>query len=72
MLILIIACCIIVLLIALGINEAADARIKEMEESVNRRAERLARQLVKEWLSGAQITVTQRISVIEDDLKKED
>lgn len=63
---------IIVLLIALGINEAADARIKEMEESVNRRAERLARQLVKEWLSGAQITVTQRISVVEDDLKKED
>ena len=61
--------CIIVLLIALGIKEAADARIKEAEESVQRRAERRARELVKEWLDGVQIQVTQRIVVIEDDLK---
>jgi hypothetical protein len=67
-----ICCGIIVLLIAMYYKMCADERIKEIEESVNRRSERLARQLVKEWLDGVQIQVMQRIIVFEDDLKKEE
>lgn len=59
----------IVLLIAAGFKLAADARIEEKEKSVQRRAERLAREMVRERLDGCKIQVTQRISVIEDDLK---
>lgn len=71
-LLLIIGCGIIMVLIALYYKMVAEERIKEIEESVERRAERKARQLVKEWLGGVQIQVTQRIIVTEDDLKKED
>lgn len=70
-LLLIIGCGIIMVLIALYYKMVAEERIKEIEESVERRAERKARQLVKEWLGGVQIQVTQRIIVTEDDLKKE-
>lgn len=69
---LIAGCCVIVLLLGIYYKTVADERIKEVEESVERRAERRARELVKEWLDGVQIQVTQRIIVIEDDLKKED
>ena len=60
----------IILLIAAGFKLAADAKIEEKEKSVHRRAERLAREMVRERLDGCKIQVTQRISVIEDDLKK--
>ena len=60
----------IVLLIGAGFKIAADSKIEDAERSVNRRAERLARQMVKERLDGLQIQVTQRISVVEDDLKR--
>ena len=60
----------IILLIAAGFKLAADAKIEEKERSVQRRAERLARAMVRERLDGCKIQVTQRISVIEDDLKK--
>ena len=60
----------IILLIAAGFKLAADAKIEEKEKSVQRRAERLARAMVRERLDGCKIQVTQRISVIEDDLKK--
>ena len=60
---------IIVLMIAAGFKVYSDARIEEAEQSVNRRADRLARQMMHERLDGLQIVVTQRISVIEDDLK---
>ena len=60
----------IILLIAAGFKLAADAKIEEKEKSVQRRAERLAREMVREWLDGCKIQITQRISVIEDDLKK--
>ena len=60
----------IILLIAAGFKLAADAKIEEKEKSVQRRAERLAREMVRERLDGCKIQVTQRISVIEDDLKK--
>lgn len=60
----------IIVLIAIGFKVAADARIEEKEKSVQRRAERLAREMVRERLDGCKIQVTQRISVIEDDLKK--
>ena len=59
----------IILLIAAGFKLAADAKIEEKEKSVQRRAERLAREMVRERLDGCKIQVTQRISVIEDDLK---
>lgn len=59
----------IILLIAEGFKLAADARIEEKEKSVQRRAERLAREIVRERLDGCKIQVTQRISIIEDDLK---
>ena len=60
----------IILLIAAGFKLAADAKIEEKERSVQRRAERLAREMVKQRFDGCKIQVTQRISVIEDDLKK--
>ena len=59
----------IILLIAAGFKLAADAKIEEKEKSVQRRAERLARKMVRQRLDGCKIQVTQRISVIEDDLK---
>lgn len=58
----------IVLLIAIGFKIAADAKIEEAEKSIQRKAERLARQMVKERLNGLQLQVTQRIAVVEDDL----
>lgn len=69
--ILFLATAIIIVMIAAGIKIAADAKIEEAEKSVQRRAERLAKQIVKERLDGLQIQVVQRIEVIEDDLKKE-
>ena len=60
---------IIVLMIAAGFKVYSDARIEEAEQSVNRRADRLARQMMHDRLDGLQIQVTQRISVVEDDLK---
>ena len=60
----------IILLIAAGFKVAYDAKDKERERSFNRRVERLAREMVRERLDGCKIQVTQRISVIEDDLKK--
>ena len=68
--ILFLATAIIITMIAAGMKIAADAKIEENEKSVQRRAERLAKQIVKERLDGLQIQVTQRISVIEDDLKR--
>lgn len=61
--------CVIVFFIAISFKIAADAKIEEAEQSVNRRADRLARQMMHDRLDGLQIVVTQRISVIEDDLK---
>lgn len=57
----------IIVLIAVGFKLAADAKIEEAEKSVERRAERRAREIVKERLDGCKIQVTQRISVIEED-----
>jgi hypothetical protein len=58
----------IIVMIAAGFKIAADAKIEEAEKSVQRKAERLAREIVKERLNGVRLQVTQRISVIEDDL----
>ena len=69
--ILFLATAIIITMIAAGMKIAADAKIEEAEKSVQRRAERLAKQIVKERLDGLQFQVVQRIEVIEDDLKKE-
>jgi hypothetical protein len=71
MLYLIFACCVIVFLIAMGIKTAADAKVEEIERSVNRQADKLARKMMRERLEGLQIQVTQKIVVIEDDLKME-
>lgn len=60
----------IVLLIAAGFKVAYDAKDKERERSFNRRVKRIAREMVKQRLDGCKIQVTQRISVVEDDLKK--
>lgn len=57
----------ILVLIGAGFKLAADARIEEAEKACERKAERRAREIVKERLSGVQIQVTQRISVIEED-----
>ncbi len=67
----VIAVVIIVLMIAGGFKIASDAKIKEAEKSVERRARQLARQMVREALKNVRIEVTQHIAVIEDDLKKE-
>lgn len=68
--ILLLALIFIVVLIGAGFKVAADARIEEAEKNVNRRAERMARQMVKDRLEGAQLQVIQRVIVIEDDLGK--
>ena len=57
----------IVVLIACGFKLAADARVEEAEKAVERKAERRAREIMKERLDGCRIQVTQRISVIEED-----
>lgn len=62
------AICVIIIMIIAGAMLAADAKIKENERNVNRKAERMARDKVKQMLSGCQIQITQRISVVEDDL----
>lgn len=59
----------IVLLIAAGFKIAADAKVEEAEKSVQRRAERLARNIVKQSLEGCRLQVIQRIEIVEDDLK---
>lgn len=66
----VIAVVIIVLMIAGGFKIASDAKVKEAEKSVERRARQLARQMVREALKDVKITVTQHIAVIEDDLGK--
>ena len=58
----------IIVMIAAGFKIAADAKIEEAKKSVQRKAERIARQMVKERLNGLQLHVTQRIAVVEDDL----
>lgn len=72
MLYLIFGCAVIVFLIAQGYKTAANAKVEEIEKSVNRRADKLAREMMHERLDGLQIQVTQRIVVVYDDLKKED
>ena len=68
--ILLLALVFIVVLIGCGMKLAADARIEEVEKSVQRKAERMAHEIVRDRLDGVQIRVTQRISVVEDDLKQ--
>ena len=70
-LILLLADAVIVAMIAAGLKISSDAKVEEAEKSVERRAERLAKQIVKERFCDARLQVTQRIVVIEDDLKKE-
>lgn len=60
---------IIVFLIFCGVKVWADAQIEEIQKSSDRRARRLARRMVRDWLNDVQIQVTQKIEVIEDDLK---
>ena len=60
---------LIVLLIGAGFKLASDAKVEEAEQSVKRRAERLARNIVKQSLYGCRLQVIQRIEVVEDDLK---
>lgn len=67
--VLMLAVLFIVLLIAAGFKVACDAKIEEAEQSVKRRAERLARNIVKQSLDGCRLQVIQRIEVVEDDLK---
>ena len=67
---LLLAIVFIVVLIGCGMKLAADARIEEVEKSVQRKAERMAHEIVRECLDGVQIRVTQRISVVEDDLQR--
>lgn len=59
----------IVILIGAGFKLASDAKVEEAEQSVQRRAERLARNIVKQSLDGCRLQVIQRIEVVEDDLK---
>jgi uncharacterized membrane protein len=59
----------IVILIAAGFKVASDAKVEEAEQSVERRAERLAKRLVRERLDGCRLQVIQRIDIVEDDLK---
>ena len=68
--VLLLALSFIVIAIAAGFKMAADARIEEVERFVERRAERKAREIVRERLDGCRIEVTQRIDVIEDDLSR--
>lgn len=69
--VLMLAVLFIVLLIGAGFKLASDAKIEEAEQSVQRRAERIARNIVKQSLDGCQLQVIQRIEVVEDDLKGE-
>lgn len=69
--ILLLAMIFIVVLIAAGFKVAADAAIEEAEQSVQRRAERRAKQIVRERLDGCKLQVIQRIDIVEDDLKGE-
>ena len=69
--ILLLAMIFIVVLIAAGFKVAADAAIDEAEQSVQRRAERRAKQIVRERLDGCKLQVIQRIDIVEDDLKGE-
>lgn len=62
---------IIVCMIAAGFKIAADARIEEEQQKCERRARQLARRMMRESLKDVKITVTQRVSVVEDDLGKE-
>ena len=71
MAILLLAMIFIVALIAAGFKVAADAAIEEAEQSVQRRAERRAKQIVRERLGGCKLQVIQRIDIVEDDLKGE-
>lgn len=71
MAILLLAMIFIVALIAAGFKVAADAAIEEAEQSVQRRAERRAKQIVRERLDGCKLQVIQRIDIVEDDLKGE-
>lgn len=59
----------IIILIAAGFKIVADAKIEEAEQSVQRRAERLARNIVKRSLDGCRLQVMQRIEIVEDDLR---
>jgi uncharacterized membrane protein len=59
----------IIILIASGFKVASDAKVEEAEQSVERRAERRAKQIVRERLYGCKLQVIQRIDVIEDNLK---
>lgn len=68
-LVLFIGCAIIIALIALSYKVVADAKVNEAEESVNRRADRMARQMMRDRLDGLQIQVVQKIVVVDDDLK---
>lgn len=67
--VLFIALVFIIILIAAGFKVAADAKVEEAEKSVQRRADRLAKRIVRERLGGCRLQVIQRIEVVEDDLK---
>ena len=67
--VLMLAVLFIVLLIAAGFKVAADAKIEEAEQSVKRRAERLAKNMIRQRLDGCRLQVIQRIEIVEDDLK---
>lgn len=58
-------------MIITGIKIAADSKVEDAEKSVQRRAERRAREIVKERLDGCTIEVIQKIDIVEDDLKGE-
>lgn len=67
--VLMLAVLFIVMLIGAGFKLASDAKVEEAEQSVQRRAERLARNIVKKRLDGCRLQVVKRIEVAEDDLK---
>ena len=60
---------IILFFIVVNIKMAADSKVKEAERSADRKAERLAKEIIRQRFGESQIQVTQRIVVIEDDLK---
>lgn len=70
MCVLLFAIVLIVCMIAAGFKIAADARIEEEQNKCERRARQIARRMMREQLKDVKITVTQHISVIEDDLGK--
>ena len=61
---------LIVCMIAVGFKIAADARVEEEQQKCERRARQLARRMVRDSLKDVKITVTQRVSVVEDNLGK--